>query len=135
NDVEVGLVGALGLAHVHGLDQRVDVGVLHVPRLIRCRVAGLVARGEVAHVVGELADLDDAAADILVEHGGEGGHAAAIGLGAGLGSGGIGIGDVLGDHPHAGGLRVHAGGGDLERGVEVHACLPQACLPSAVRMI
>lgn len=62
DDVEIGLVGTLRLAHVDCFDQRIDVGVLHIAALVGGGVARLEPRGEGALVQRHLANLDDAAA-------------------------------------------------------------------------
>src|SRR5690606_36381913 len=98
-------------------------------------VARLVARGKIAHVVAQPPDLDDLAAHFGVKGRLEGGDAAAIGLVARGLAGGIGIGKVFGNDAHAGGLRMQAGGGDLEGRTEIHDALSYADLPRAVRMI
>src|SRR5580693_2571777 len=47
DDVEVGGIGALGIAHVGHLDQRIDVGVFHIAVGVGRRVPGLVLHLEV----------------------------------------------------------------------------------------
>ena len=68
DDVQIGLVAALGLAHVDGLDQRVDIGHADVAGRVRRRVARLELGIELALVALDLAEADDLGVELLVDH-------------------------------------------------------------------
>src|SRR5882757_9959271 len=50
DDVEVGLVGTLRLAHIVQFDHRIDIGILHVAALVRGRMSGLEFGAEVGRI-------------------------------------------------------------------------------------
>jgi len=97
-----------------GLDQRIDVGGLHIAGGVGRGVARIVL-GLERRLVGEdagHAHAFDAPAQIL---GREHRHLAAVGIAARLASHGIGVGDVLGDDPHARLLGLQRRGGHRHR--------------------
>src|SRR4030081_1807651 len=58
DDIEVGLVGTLRLAHVVQFDDRIDVRIFHVAVLVRGRMPGLEFGAEGGRVLPCLAHRD-----------------------------------------------------------------------------
>src|SRR5689334_8088012 len=83
DDVEVGLVGALGVAHVGHLDQRIDVGIFDIAVGVGGRIRRFVFGAEVGLIGFDLAEFHGLGVQNAVELVGEGRDLAAIGIAAG----------------------------------------------------
>src|SRR3954471_6891496 len=132
DDVEIGFVRPLRVAHVGHLDHRVHVGIFDVAGRIRRRIVRLVFGTEIGLVGLDPAEGDDLRVECAVERGGEGRHLAPVRIAAGALRGRIRICDVLRDHPHAPGLRPQTGGRDRHRAGKVAAVIRHDALPLAL---
>ena len=82
DQVDVGLIGALGLAHVGHFHQRVDVRIFHVAVGVGGWMARLVFELEVGLIGAHAPDGDNVRIERAVDLGAEGWNLAAVGIGA-----------------------------------------------------
>src|SRR6185437_11681240 len=83
DDVDVGLIGTLGLAHVGHFHQRIDVGIFDVAVFVGGGMARLVFQPELGIVDPCFAELDQFHVERAIDFGLERRHLAPIGLCAG----------------------------------------------------
>src|SRR5882724_796824 len=119
DDVEIGLVRSLRLAHVGHFDQRIDVGIFDVAGRVRRRIARLMFDSECGLIGPDLAQRHHLRIQRAIEGGGKGRHLAAIGVAAGGRRRGIRVGDIFRDYPHPPRLCPQARGRDTHRPDEV----------------
>src|SRR5262249_14226179 len=112
---QVRFIAAACFAHVHHLDNRIDVWIKYITLRVGGGMGGLVFLAEVRHVIAAFSDLDCLGADFFIEYILEDDNLAAVGLAAGRLGGGVGIGEIFGNDTQAIALRLHAGGGDFHR--------------------
>src|ERR1700761_8414561 len=67
HDPKIGVVGALGLVHVHDFDEAVDVWQFHIARGVRRWVRWIVALRKVALVLANLLPLNRVSPKLLIE--------------------------------------------------------------------
>jgi hypothetical protein len=120
DDIEVGFVGALGVAQIRHLDERIDVRIFDVAAGVGGRIAGLVPQLEIGPIGLDVAELDDMGVERAIELGRKRHDLAPVRVAAGRLRSGIGVGDILGDDLHAANLRMQAGGGDGQRFDKIH---------------
>ena len=137
DDLQIGLVGAVGLAHVGHFDQHVDVGHLDVALVVGGLVAGLELDREVACRRGRSSATSTSEPPVgAVELGGEADGLAAIGIGAGRVAGRLGVGEVFRNDAQPLRLGAEAGGGDFQGGGKrVHGQLFETSMSHAVERL
>ncbi|KAF1853906.1 hypothetical protein Lal_00005115 [Lupinus albus] len=124
---QVGFVAALGLAHVHRLHHRIDVGHQDIAVGVGRRVRRIVLALEIALVHIDLGDADLVDVHRPVQLVLEDDGLAAIGQIARRFGGGVGVGQILRNDLQARALRLHARGGHRHRlvrdGLIIHRTL------------
>ncbi len=118
HDLEIGFIGAIGLAHVGHFEQQIDIGQLDVALVVRRRIARQMFGPEGRRIDADRLDRDEIFAAGAVERALESDGFARIRVGARGRAGRLRIGDIFRDDAQPRRLALEAGAGDAQRGDE-----------------